>query len=210
MRFRGPTGKAAKMVLGPVDLSGAEVQGEPTVGMPLTLAAARQVGAQVHRERARGADPVAEHKVRRERSRAQVANRGASSFAALARQYVEEHAMPKVRGWRELARDLGLDPDSEDLSLIPGGLAQRWADRDARSIDGHDVHAAVDEARRIGTPGIAPRRDGASESRAPALHAPLSACFGWLLRHRKIDANPCAGVWRPRAPAARDRGLTRA
>src|SRR6266480_2962065 len=96
MRFRGPTGKAAKMVLGPVDLSGAEVSGEPTVGMPLTLAAARQVAAQVHRQR----------------SRAEVADRGSNSFAALARRYVEEHARPKVRGWRELARNLGLDPDA--------------------------------------------------------------------------------------------------
>jgi integrase len=209
MRFRGPTGKAAKMVLGPVDLSGAEVQGEPTVSMPLTLSAARQVAAQVHRDRARGADVVAEHKIRRERRRAEVADRGTSSFAALARQYVEEHAKPKVRGWRELARNLGLDPDA-DLEPISGGVAQRWADRDARSIDGHDVHAAVDEARRIGTPGIEPRRDGASEARARSFHAALSACFGWMLRHRRIDANPCAGVWRPRPPAARDRVLTNA
>jgi integrase len=210
MRFRsGPNGKAAKMVIGPVDLSGAEVSGEPTVGMPLTLSAARQVAAQVHRERVRGADVVAEYKVRRERRRAEVADRGASSFAALARQYVEEHAKPKVRGWRELARSLGLDPDA-DLEPISGGIAQRWADRDAKSIDGHDVHAAVDEARRIGTPGIEPRRDGASEARARSFHAALSACFGWMLRHRRIDVNPCAGVWRPRPPAARDRVLTSA
>jgi integrase len=86
--------------------------------------------------------------------------------------------------------------------------AWRWADRDTRSLDGHDVHGAVDEARRIGVPGIAPRRAGASESRARALHAALSACFGWMLRHRKVDTNPCAGVWRPRAPAARERVLT--
>src|SRR5262249_48996229 len=79
-----------------------------------------------------------------------------------------------------------------------------------RSIGGHDVHAAVDEARRVATPGVAARHDGVSESRARALHAALSVCFGWLLRHRKVDANPCAGVWRPRPPAARDRVLTNA
>jgi integrase len=210
MRFRGPSGKAAKMVIGPVDLSGAEVQGEPVIGMPLTLSAARQLAAQVHRDRARGQDVVADHKVRKHRQRAESADRGSNSFATLARRYVEEHAKPKVRGWRELARNLGLDPDDEDLAPIPGGLAGRWADRDARSIDGHDVHAVVDEARRIGTPGIQARRDGASESRARALHSALSAFFGWGLRHRRVDANPCAGVWRPRAPAARDRVLTNA
>jgi integrase len=205
MRFRRPGGAAAKMVLGSVDLSGREVEGEPTVGMPLTLAAARQVATQVHRDRARGIDVAANHKHRR---RAAVAERGANSFGALARQFVAEHARPKTRHWRETAKLLGLDPDDDDLASTPGGLALRWADRDARSIDGHDVHGAVDEARRIGVPGIEARRDGASEARARSLHAALSVCFGWLLRHRRIDVNPCVGVWRPRPPAARDRVLS--
>jgi hypothetical protein len=122
MRFRGPTGKAAKMVLGPVDFGSGEVEGEPTVGMPLTLHGARQVAAQVHRDRARGIDVIADHKVRRHRHRAEAADRGSNSFGALARQYVEEHARPKVRGWRELSRNLGLDPDA-DLEPIAGGLA---------------------------------------------------------------------------------------
>jgi integrase len=125
----------------------------------------------------------------------------------LARQFVEEHARPKTRHWRETARLLGLDPDL-DLELIAEGLALRWADRDVRSIDGHDIHSAVDEARRVGVPGIKPRRDSASEPRARSLHAALSVCFGWLLRHRKIDVSPCSGIWRPRAPAARDRVLS--
>jgi integrase len=210
MRFRRPGGKAGKIVLGPVDLSGAEVAGEPTIGMPLTLSAARQVAAQVHRDRARGADVVADHKVRKHRRLAEVTDRAASTFGALVRKFVDEHARPKTRHWRETARSLGLDPDDEDLAPIPGGLAERWADRDARAIDGHDVHAAVDEARRVGTPGTTPRRDGASEARARALHAALSTCFGWALRHRRVDVNPCAGVFRPRAPAARDRVLTNA
>jgi integrase len=210
MRFRRPGGKAGKIVLGPVDLSGNEVTGEPTIGMPLTLSAARQVAAQVHRERARGADVVAEHKVSKARRRAEIATRGTNSYPSAARQFIQEHAKVKTRHWRDTARCLGLDPDAEDLAPIAGGLAARWADRDVRSIDGHDVHGAVDEARRIGTPGIAARRDGASESRARALHAALSVCFGWMLRHRRVDANPCAGVWKPRAPAARDRVLTNA
>ena len=97
MRFRRPGGKAAKMVLGPVDLSGSEVQGEPTIGMPLTLCAARQVAAQVHRDRARGQDVVADHKARRHRQRAAHAERGSNTFAHLARQFIEEHARPKTR-----------------------------------------------------------------------------------------------------------------
>jgi Arm DNA-binding domain len=53
MRFRRSGGKAGKIVLGPLHASD-EPPGEPTVGMPLTLAGARQVAAQVHRDRALG------------------------------------------------------------------------------------------------------------------------------------------------------------
>jgi integrase len=206
MRFRGPNGKAAKMVLGPVDVSGAEVSSAPIVGMPLTLSAARQVAAEIHRQRAQGGDPVADHKAHKHRRRLESAQRAANSFTAAVKAYVEEHARPKVRGWRELARLLGLDPDS--LDPVEGGLAARWADRDLKSIDGHDIWAVVDEARRVGTPGIEPRHDSPSESRARALHGALSACFGWLLRHRRITINPCIGIFRPPAPKARDRVLT--
>ena len=53
MRFRRPNGKPGKLTLGPVDTSGRELKGELTVGMPLTLAAARSLAAEVHRDRAR-------------------------------------------------------------------------------------------------------------------------------------------------------------
>src|SRR5262245_7952615 len=64
MRFRRPSGTPGKISLGPVDLSGREIAGEPAIGMPLTLTGARQLAAQVHRERVLGRDPVADHKVR--------------------------------------------------------------------------------------------------------------------------------------------------
>src|SRR5262249_34162660 len=67
MRFRVPGGRIGKITLGEVKLDGAEIKGEPVIGQPLTLAAARQVAAQVHRERALGHDPVAEHKAHKER-----------------------------------------------------------------------------------------------------------------------------------------------
>jgi hypothetical protein len=90
MRFRRPDGRAGKLVLGPVDLSGGEVSGDATIGMPLTLSAARQVAAQVHRERARGVDVVADHKARRSRQRAAIEEGGASTFGALAKRFIEE------------------------------------------------------------------------------------------------------------------------
>ena len=41
LRFRRPDGRPAKMTLGVVDLSGREMEGQPVIGQPLTLSAAR-------------------------------------------------------------------------------------------------------------------------------------------------------------------------
>jgi integrase len=209
MRFRRPGGKPGKLVLGPVYAEG-EPPGEPTVGMPLTLAGARQLAAAVHRERALGRDPVADHKARRHRQRAAMEERAAGTFGACVRRFADEHARVRTRKWRYTARQLGLDYplDGGAPTETSGGLAQRWADRAVRSIDGHDVYAVVDEARRVGTPGIPARARGASEARARDLHSAISSMFGWLHRHRVVDGNPAAGVFRPPSPPPRDRVLT--
>lgn len=82
MRFRTPSGRIGKMVLGPVDLSGREPKDEPQIGAPLTLAAARQLAAAVHRERSQGRDPIADHKARKHRLQAAIEERDARGFAA--------------------------------------------------------------------------------------------------------------------------------
>jgi integrase len=87
------------------------------------------------------------------------------------------------------------------------GLAERWADKPVRSIDGHDVYAVLDEAHRTAIPGVIPHNPGLSEARARGLYAALSSLFGWLLRHRWVDVNPCAHVWRPPPSKPRDRTL---
>jgi integrase len=209
MRFRRPDGRPAKIVLGPLH-SGDETPGPPVVGMPLTLAGARQVAAEVHRQRALGADVVGDHKARRHRQRAEIIERNGSTFAAAVRAYVDEHARPKTRNWRETARRLGLEYADADSEPEPtrGGLVQRWADRDVRSFDGHDIWSVTDEARRLGIPGIVARNDGMSDARGRALFAALSSFFSWLKRQRRIDINPCAGEARPTGPAARDRVLS--
>jgi hypothetical protein len=109
MRFRTPIGRIGKLTLGPLYL-GTETAGPPVVGMPLTLAGARQLAAEVHRQRALGTDPIADHKARRHRARVAIEERKASSFAATVRNYIEEHAKPKTRNWRETARLLGFIP----------------------------------------------------------------------------------------------------
>jgi integrase len=206
MRFRTPTGRIGKLTLGPYDVSGRELAGEPQIGQPLTLAAARHLAAAVHRERALGKDPIAEHKARKHRQRVELIDRGKNTFAAAARSYVEEYARPKQRRWPETARLLGLQPP--DLEPIAGGLVQRWQERPIAEIDDHDIWSAIDEARRHAVPGLAARNKGRSEPRARALHAALSGLFTWLQDQRRIAVDPTTGLRPPTAPKARERTLS--
>jgi len=217
MRFRRPDGRPAKLTLGPVDLSDGETADEPTLGGALTLRQARQLANEIDRKRARGVDVIEEHKASKRRKRAAAEARNASSFRAAMREFFADHKTKhhaRPRHWREDGRLLGLlwppdcDPAKTEPEVMPGSLAERWAERDVREIDGHDVHTVVDEARRHGVPGLPRRNDGTSESRGRKVHAALSSLFAWALRQRRIATNPCVGVWRPSAPPARDRVLS--
>ena len=210
MRFRRPNGQPAKLTLGTVDLSGKELKDKPEIGMPLSLPAARQLAAEVHRQRATGRDVIADHAAAKHRRRTEVQEGAANTFGTLAPQFIEEHARPKTRRWRDTARLLGLryPKDGGEPEKIAGGLLQRWADRPVREIDGHDVWSVVDETRRIGAPGLERRTDRPTDSHARAMSSCLSKMFGWLVQNRKVDKNPCIGVHRPDAPKARDRVLT--
>jgi integrase len=210
MRFRRPDGRPAKITLGPFDRSGRELTGDPQIGQPLTLQAARQLAAKVHRDRALGHDVVADHRARRHRQRTEIEERAGNTFSAGVRAYIAEYARQETRNWLETARLLGLrypngDREPEEAK---GGLAQRWADRPVASIDAHDVWSVIDEARRVAIPGIAARNRDISDSRGRALFAALSSMFSWLKRQRRVESNPCAGVHRPVGPEARDRVLS--
>ena len=202
MRFRRPNGKPAKLTLGPLAISGDEMEGDPAIGAPLTLAAARRLAERVSHERALGRDVTAEkHRARLERKAHIAAN-----FEQAARDFVRQHAMRKTRRWQATARVLGLSPD--DLELIPNGLAARWRDVPIADVDGDLVHAVIDEAREKGIPGLERHVDGPSESRARAMFTSLRTMFTFLLERRRVKANPCLGVTSPEAPRARDRVLT--
>jgi integrase len=203
MRIRTPTGQIGKLTLGRFDPD-VELKNDPVVGQPLTLAAARLLAAQVRRKLALGQDPIADHKANKDRIRAAIVTHRANVFAAAAHAYIAEYARPKTRRWWETAKLLGLHP--ADLTLIPGGLAARWADRPVDKIDAHDVWSLLDEAKRAGIPGRTVRNHGHSDARALAMATALSALFGWLLRQRRVGANPCVNLDRPLA-ADRDRVL---
>ena len=123
MRFRRPNGKSGNLPLGPVDLSGKEDDVAPAIGQPLTVAGAHMLAADINRQRAKGIDVVATHRVRKQQHRMNLQQHGATTFPANARDFIDRHARPKTRRWRETARMLGcnfpLDGDDEP-TIIKG------------------------------------------------------------------------------------------
>jgi integrase len=208
LRFRRPSGRPAKLTLGPVDLSGKEAEGVPVLGQPLTLASARRLAADIGHQRALGRDVVADYDASRRRQRSEHETGAKSTFAAAAKDFIGQYASKKTRRWRVTARLLGLRPMPEGLEIIGGGLADRWSDKPVAAIDGHDIFSLVDETRRSGVPGLERRRDGPTEARARVMLACLSKMFSWLVQRRQVEKNPCAGVHRPEVSRARDRVLT--
>jgi integrase len=202
MRFRRPDGAQAKLTLGRADVSSSrEPPGDPKIGGLLTLAAARQLAAEVNRQRAQGHDVVANSKrVKFERHTAD-----ANTFARAAVDFVEQHAKRETRGWRETTRVLGLHADG---AIIPKGLVDRWHDRAVAEISADEVHALIEEVRHRGVPGLERRANGPTGSRARTTFAILSKMFAWLVQQRRLGASPCVGVHRPQPPRPRDRVLS--
>lgn len=205
MRFRKPDGKHGKLTLGPVDISTKELKGEPVIGQPLTLAAARHLAAAIQRDRAMGLDVIEQHKVKVARQRDAVIDRKANSFGAAVREFFADYKTKRgsrPRRWRDDAAILGLrfpvgsDPAKIEPEIIKGGLADTWATKPVAEIDADAVHATVDRARKRG-----------GDNRARKTFAALSVLFTWLVRQRRVASNPCTGVWRPQAPASRERIL---
>jgi len=197
LRFRRPDGRPAKLVLGTVFAKANDVKEpdtEPKIGGHLTLAAAHRLVTALRHEIAQGRDPAAAHIKEKQQRRIVASEAAANTFAGASRDFIEQHARKRVRRWRELARLLGLEP--ETLAAIPKGLAERWAKRPVTEIDGHDIHGVVDEARRLGVPGLERRTDGPSEPRARKMFGVLSKLFAWLIRDRRVAANPCTSVAR--------------
>jgi hypothetical protein len=218
IRFRRPDGRTAKLTLGPVDLSERENDEEPVLGGTLTLRAARQIANKIDRDRARGIDVIEEYKASRSRRKAESVDRAFHSFGRLAVEFFIDHktkmGQTRPRRWREDATILGLrwsrdcnDPNTKAPEIIKGGLADIWRDKPLASIVGHDIHTVVDEARKIGIPGLERRNRGVSENRGRKMHSGISNFFHWSVRMRKVTVNPCQGVWRPGAPPARERVL---
>jgi integrase len=200
MRFRGANGKPQKLVLGVFD-PGPENDGEPVVGQPLTLAAARRLSTSILRDRAMGRDVLADHRAAKVQRKTAVTD----NFAGCVWDFILNHAKAKTRRWQTTARLLGYLPDG---TMVRGGLAEKWSDRAVTDIDSHAIYNIVEGSRVHGVPGWRVKTDGPSDSRARQLFSALSTFFGWCHKHRRISSNPCLGVHRPDVGQSRDRVLT--
>ena len=207
LRFRRPDGRPAKLALGSAYTNASkEPDAAPVLGGHLTLAAAHRLVAELRHQIAQGRDPAATHIADKARRRAAAVEGAANTFAVAARDFIEQYASRKVRRWPEQARLLGLNP--HDLTLIPKGLADRWRNRPVTDITTGEIYELIEETRQRGAPGLERRSDSPTEARARAMLSCLSRLNRWLVQHRRIEQNPCAGVHRPAAPLARDRVLT--
>jgi integrase len=136
-----------------------------------------------------------------------VAEAAANSFSAGVKDFITQHAQPRCRGWKQTASTLGLDAE---LALKSNGLVHRWGDRDVKTIDAHDLHTVVEEARKYSIPSVRAKHDRPSEARARKLYAALSELFGWLQKKRRVDSNPMRNLSPPPPASARDRDLSNA
>jgi Arm DNA-binding domain len=197
MRFRRPDGRPCKLTLGRVHIlepNEKEPEGEPVVGAPLTLRAARQLAAQISRERARGVDVIAANAVQKSRDRAKVEDATANSFGKLAVQFFRDHKVKKwgtrPRRWRGDAAILGLrwdcdDPAAKGAQVIPGGLAERWIDKPLASIDGHDVDLGMGKAVGALTSHLNPYDNTDRDLVVRGVRPPLAASFMKKTRRRE-------------------------
>jgi integrase len=195
-------------MLGSVYAANQEPATEPVIGGHMTLAAARRLVATLQHEIALGRDPGAAHLTTKRRQRVEADTRASNTFGTAARDFIEQYASKRIRRWKEQARLLGFRPNDDGLEIIKRGLADRWADKPVAEIDGHDIYQLIDETRQRGAPGLERRSDGPTEGRARAMHGCLSKMFKWLMQHRRVETNPCAGVHRPETPQSRDRVLS--
>lgn len=140
----------------------------------LTLADAREEARKGLREVARGKDPAEAKQVARD----------ADSFGELAAKYIEDHAKPRKRTWKD------------DERLLNAEVLPKWRHKPAKEIMRRDVRALID--------AIAKRGAGIQANRLRAL---LHKVFNFAIGTDVVEMNPVTGTARPGVERQRDRVL---
>ena len=142
---------------------------------PLTLADARDKAKHALHDAGLGGDPAADKK----------AYRLAETIAELADTYLEKHAKPHKRSWRE------------DERLLQREVLPQWRNRKVRDIKRRDVIALLDAIVERGAPIQANR-----------VLALVRKMFNWGISRDVVEVNPCAQVKAPGKEQQRQRVLT--
>ena len=141
----------------------------------LGLADARGLARAALREVGLGHDP----------SRARRETRRADTVEALAAEYIERHAKPNKRSWRE------------DDRILRAEVLPLWQHRPLRDIRRRDIRELVE--------AVADRGAGVMANRVLAL---VRKMFNFAVEREWIEASPAAMVRRPGRERRRDRVLS--
>lgn len=184
LRYRSH-GKPVKLTLGPVlflDDREREPDGDPEVGKPLTLRAARDLASTLLRRVARGEDPATKKRL----SRAAV-REARDDFETVAADFVERYVRPSNRtgSARETER------------LLRTKVLPVWRGRRVGDIRRRDVVELLDDIADAGAPVSANR-----------TLAAVRRLFNWCIERDIVQATPCAGVRPPAQEVSRDRVLS--
>ena len=130
------------------------------------------------------------------------ADAGAPTVEDAVQQYIELHARPNNRSWRDTARRLGLKPDPADgnrLIKTGNGVVSLWGGRLVKDITRSDVKARLTTIKKAAHPVS-----------ANLELATLRAFFGWCMEVEQefITVNPCANFKAPSPTVSRDRVLS--
>ena len=164
----------------------------------LGLAEARDKAKEALRQVQQGRDPASEKKSE--------ADRKYFDFDNVTRSFLNRHAKPNNRSWKESARLLGLIPDKAQTPplddpytfvIVKGSPTAKWGHRDIASISRGEVISTLDEIVDRGAPAVANR-----------TLAILRKMLNWAVERDLLEENPCAGVRAPAVERSRDRVLT--
>jgi integrase len=143
----------------------------------LSMADAREVARDALNQAAMGQDPASRKKV----------ERAAETFGELAALYMEKHAKPRKRSWREDERTLNHD-------VLP-----RWKNVPAKAITRRDVRELLEQIVERGAPIQANR-----------TLAIVRRLFNFAIEREVVDVNPCQAIRQPAPSRQRDRVLSTA
>ena len=142
---------------------------------PLTLAQARKAARAALAEATMGGDPAS----------GKTKDRRAPSFSEMAAEYLERHAKPNKRSWKEDARRI-------HRTLLPA-----FGPCAASTVTRADIRALLDAIVQRPAP-----------SEANLTHALLRTMYNWAISRDLVEENPCRGLPRPAKLKRRHHVLT--